>query len=318
VAADERGGADEVRVLGGDDGTHVRVGQHPARDLDRPWRVVGRVDRRRVGDERQRSAQHVDPHVVARLPGGGEVDLHPLEHGGHAAPVPSLRVVGFGRAGSAVHRSLAAAGWQVRPALHRDDDPAGAARDVDLLVLAVPDAAIAGVAARVEPSASAVVAHLSGALPLDVLAPHVRRGSLHPLVSIPDAGVDLRGRWFGVAGDDLVRRAVADLGGRPVEVADADRAAYHAAAAVASNHLVALLGQVERIAAAARVPLDAYLDLVRGTVDNVARLGPAGALTGPVARGDWVTVDRHLGAIPDAERPAYRAMADLAARLVDR
>jgi predicted short-subunit dehydrogenase-like oxidoreductase (DUF2520 family) len=100
-------------------------------------------------------------------------------------------------------------------------------------------------------------------------------------------------------------------------VADADRAAYHAAAAIASNHLVALLGQVERVAASAGVPLEAYLDLVRVTLDNVAELGPAAALTGPVARGDWDTVERHRAALDPAELAAYDAMVAAARRLVD-
>ena len=110
-------------------------------------------------------------------------------------------------------------------------------------------------------------------------------------------------------------RVVAALGGKAFEVGDGDRAAYHAAACIASNHLVALLAQVQRVGALAGVPLDAYLDLVRTTVDNVARLGPEAALTGPVARGDWETVAHHLAALPEDERPGYEALADLAARL---
>jgi predicted short-subunit dehydrogenase-like oxidoreductase (DUF2520 family) len=230
--------------------------------------------------------------------------------------LPLLRVVGPGRAGTALSRSLAASGWDVAEPRGRGDDLADAAQGADLLVIATPDAAVAGAAAAVRPSASAVVAHLSGALPLDVLGQHVRRASLHPLVAIPDGEVDLRGRWFAVTGDPIARRAVDDLGGRAVDVADDDRAAYHAAAAVASNHLVALLGQVERIAATAGVPLEAYLDLVRGTVDNVERLGPVLALTGPVARGDWDTVQRHMDNISADERVAYRTMVELARRLV--
>jgi predicted short-subunit dehydrogenase-like oxidoreductase (DUF2520 family) len=72
------------------------------------------------------------------------------------------------------------------------------------------------------------------------------------------------------------------------------------------------------VAAAAGVPFDACLDLVRGTVDNVERLGPRDALTGPVARGDWDTVARHLAALDPSEREAYAALASAAARLVDR
>jgi predicted short-subunit dehydrogenase-like oxidoreductase (DUF2520 family) len=165
-----------------------------------------------------------------------------------------------------------------------------------------------------------VVAHLAGSLGLDVLAPHPRRAALHPLVSLPDAdrGADrLSGAWFAVAGDPLVQRAASDLGGRWFEVADHDRAAYHAAAAVASNHLVALMGQVERIAAGIGVPGEAYLLLAAASLQNVAELGAASALTGPVARGDWDTVARHLAAIDPAERPAYLALAAEARRLVD-
>jgi predicted short-subunit dehydrogenase-like oxidoreductase (DUF2520 family) len=227
----------------------------------------------------------------------------------------TLRLIGPGRAGTSLARGLSAAGWDVLPPVHRGAEPAGAAQGVDLLVIATPDAAIAEVAAVVEPG-SAVVAHLAGSLTLDVLAPHARRASMHPLRSIPTPGTDLTGAWFAVSGDPLATVAVEALGGRPIEVGDAHRAAYHAAATIASNHLVALLGQVERVAATAGVPLAAYLDLVRGTVDNVERLGPAAALTGPVRRGDWDTVARHLAALPIDERSAYQALADAAAKLV--
>jgi predicted short-subunit dehydrogenase-like oxidoreductase (DUF2520 family) len=79
---------------------------------------------------------------------------------------------------------------------------------------------------------------------------------------------------------------------------------------------VALLGQVERVAPEG-VPLEAFLGLARGTIDNVAELGAAAALTGPVARGDWDTVERHLAAIPEDERPAYEAMVAQARKLVE-
>lgn len=230
-----------------------------------------------------------------------------------------VRVVGRGRAGGALERALVGAGWEAEPALGRGDDLTTAAAGVDLLVLAVPDPVIAEVAAAITPDPTTVVAHLAGALGLEVLAAHPRRAALHPLVALPDAAqgaANLRaGAWFAVAGDALVEQAVAALGGHPFTVADEDRTRYHAAAVIASNHLVALLGQVQRVAPPG-VPLEAYLDLVRGTVENVARLGPAAALTGPVARGDWATVERHLAALPAAERPGYEAMVDLARRLV--
>ncbi len=214
--------------------------------------------------------------------------------------------------------ALGRAGWDVA-LLGRDDDVAGAAAGVDLLLIATPDAAIAEVAAAVAPAEHTVVAHMAGSLGIDVLAPHTRRAAIHPLVSMPSTTVGAErlaaGAWFAVAGDPLAGRVVEDLGGRSVTVADADRAAYHAAACIASNHVVALLGQVERAAAGTGVPFQAYLDLARDTVANVSSLGPAGALTGPAARGDTATVARHLAALDPAERPAYQAMAELARRL---
>lgn len=234
---------------------------------------------------------------------------------------PSLRVIGPGRAGSSLATALRRVGWRVDELVRRGDPVDDVATGVDLLVLAVPDGSIAEVAARVSPVDTTVVAHLAGSLGLDVLEPHARRAALHPLVAMPNANVGaerlLGGGWFAIAGDDLVRRVVDDLGGRSFEVLDEHRAAYHAAAVIASNHLVALLGQAERVASIAGVPLDAYLDLVRATVDNVAELGPAAALTGPAARGDWRTIERHLDALPDDERDAYEVLVRLARRLVD-
>lgn len=229
---------------------------------------------------------------------------------------PAVRVIGPGRAGLSFARALEKAGWRVEGVLGRGDEVAAAAAGVDLCLITTPDRDIASVAASVAPAGGCVVAHAAGALGLDVLAPHRRRASIHPLRSLPTTTSDLFGAWFAVAGDDLAGRVVADLEGRLVPVADADRTTYHAAAVMASNHLVALLGVVERVAADAGVPLEAYLDLVRSTVDNVAVLGPAGALTGPVARGDLDTVARHLAAIPVSERPAYEALSAEAARLL--
>jgi predicted short-subunit dehydrogenase-like oxidoreductase (DUF2520 family) len=197
---------------------------------------------------------------------------------------------------------------------------AGAADGVDLLVIATPDAAVAEVAARVEPGAETVVAHLAGSLGLDVLEGHPRPASVHPLVALPDPDVGaerLRGAWFALAGDPFVRTVVDDLAGQWFTIADEDRAAYHASACIASNHLVALLGQAERVGAAAGVPREAFLDLVRATVENVARLGPARALTGPAARGDIETLARHRAALDPSEVEAYDAMVALARRLVE-
>jgi predicted short-subunit dehydrogenase-like oxidoreductase (DUF2520 family) len=235
--------------------------------------------------------------------------------------VPSLRVIGPGRAGGSLRAALAGVGWRDAGALGRSNDLSDAAQDVDLLVIATPDATVAQVAAEVRPRVGAAVCHLAGSLGLEVLAPHPRRAALHPLVAMPNAEVGaarLRsGAWFAIAGDPIVEQVVADLGGRSFRVADEHRSAYHAAAVIASNHLVALLGQAERVARLAGVPLEAYLDLVRMTVDNVAELGPAAALTGPAARGDWDTIHRHLAALPEDERETYEVMVRAARRLVD-
>jgi predicted short-subunit dehydrogenase-like oxidoreductase (DUF2520 family) len=212
-------------------------------------------------------------------------------------------------------RALAAAGWTIAPPLRHGDDVSNACHAVDLVVIATPDVNVGPVAATIDPVDTTVVAHLAGSLGLDVLEPHQRRASIHPLVSIPSGDTDLRERWFAVDGDPVAAQVVADLGGHAITVDDDRRSAYHAAACIASNHLVALLGQVERVAATAGVPLDAFLDLVRQTVDNVEAVGPRAALTGPVARGDWETVARHRDAIGPDERAAYDALAELASGL---
>lgn len=232
----------------------------------------------------------------------------------------SVRVIGHGRAGGSLALALGEAGWEVRAPLGRADDPVDAASDVDLVVIATPDAAVAEVAAAVRPNDDAVVAHLSGVLGLAPLAAHRRRAVVHPLVALPDlerGAQRLRGAWFGVSadGDLLALDVVAALEGRPIAVAEEHWVRYHAAAVIAANHLVALLGQVERVAASVGVPLQAFLDLAQGSLDDVAALGPATALTGPVRRGDHATVARHLAALPPEERPGYEALAAEAARL---
>jgi len=233
---------------------------------------------------------------------------------------PPVRVVGGGRAGSSLALALRGVGWPVE-VIGRDGDVVGAAHGVDLLVLAVPDGAIASVARTVSPVASTVVAHLAGSLGLDVLAPHARTAALHPLVALPNTDVGAArlaaGAWFALAGDPIVARVVDALGGSSFTVADDDRAAYHAAAVIASNHLVALLDQVAAVAPRG-VPFDAYLDLVRATVDNVSELGPVDALTGPAARGDDATIERHLAALAPEERALYELLAARCARMAGR
>ncbi len=233
--------------------------------------------------------------------------------------MPTIRIIGPGRAGRSLSGALSGAGWTVLPLLGRGDDVTGAAQGVDALVLAVPDDAIAQVATAVAPDPSTPVVHLAGSLGLEVLAPHPRRASLHPLVALPDPGTGAgrlgSGITFAVCGDPIASAMASALGGTAVHVPDDGRVLYHAAACVAANHLVALLGQVERIAAAVGLPLEAFLPLARGAVEDAGELGPRKAVTGPAARGDWRTLARHLEALPESERAAYRAGVGLALQL---
>lgn len=253
-------------------------------------------------------------------------------------PTGALALVGPGRAGTSIAGALADRGWRVAAVAGRSVDapstvaasarlgaPAvavgDAARHADLVIIATPDAAISGAAVAVAPSVQpdALVIHLSGAHGLEALAAvPARVGALHPLQTFPsvDAGrARLAGSWCAVAGDPQTWALAMQLDLTPVEVADADRVRYHAAACIASNHLVALLDQVARVAP---VPLEAFLPLVRASVENVTALGPVAALTGPVARGDVETVRGHLEVLSGADREAYLGMARLARRLSGR
>ncbi len=228
-------------------------------------------------------------------------------------------MLGPGRAGLSFLGALERVGWVAELPLGRGADLSRAAHGVDLLVIATPDRFIAEAAAAVESVDSTVVMHLAGSFGLGPLEGHARAAALHPLVSLPDPSVGAArlaaGAWFAVTGDPLARTIVEQLGGHSVEVADEDRTLYHAAACIAANHLVALMGQVERVAHEVGVPLEAYLDLARATLENVTALGPRAALTGPAARGDESTIARHLDALEASERPAYSALAEQARRL---
>jgi predicted short-subunit dehydrogenase-like oxidoreductase (DUF2520 family) len=170
----------------------------------------------------------------------------------------------------------------------------------------VPDGEIANAAAAVERgragSDSPLVGHCSGATTLEVLAPH-DAFSLHPLMTVPvDGPSQLAGASAAIAGSTPRARGVAHqlalhLGLTPIDVADEDRAAYHAAASIASNFLITLEAAAERLAADAGVERAALVPLVRATVENWASLGAERALTGPIARGDAETVSRQRQAI---------------------
>ena len=238
----------------------------------------------------------------------GELDRPPP-----APPLPTARcaIVGRGRMGTALAAALREAG-------HPVDGPLGRgapAADADLVLLCVPDAEIASAAAVV--AAGPLVGHCSGSLGLEVLGER-ERFSLHPLMTVTARGAQFAGSGCAVAGStERAERAAVDLaqslGMRPVRVDDADRAAYHAAASIASNYLVTLEAAAERLAATAGLEREHLLGLVRATVDNWAQLGPEEALTGPLVRGDEDTVARQRAAV--AERtPELLEMFDAMAR----
>jgi len=202
----------------------------------------------------------------------------------------------------------------------------------DVVIVAVPDDALAGVAREIAPAVrrGAVVVHTSGALTSAALAPVRRAGaraaSLHPLMTMPTAEAGVRalpGTFFFFEGDPgtgpVLRALVAALGGIAVPVARRGKTLYHAAAVIACNDLVALLDTAFRLFGKAGIPerkaRAALAPLVRRTLENVLALGPVRALTGPVARGDAGTVRRHLAALGGADRALYRLLGRATLRL---
>ncbi len=258
----------------------------------------------------------------------------------------TVALIGPGRAGTTLALGLVEHGWTVVGVAGRAPDApsttsaaacltsrtalvSDAARGAALVIIATPDRAIPQVLLAAEPAIEpgALVIHLAGSIGLGVFEPLLARrtgvhvGAMHPLQTFPSTTVGLErlaGAWAAVAGDPAVADLARSLGLRPFELEDRDRGRYHAAAVVASNHLVALLGQVERLGAGCGVPFEAFAPLVFGSVQNAFSIGPAAALTGPVARGDLATVEQHLRDLDPAERDAYRTLAREAARLTGR
>jgi len=203
-----------------------------------------------------------------------------------------------------------------------------------IVLVAVPDDRIAEVAQSLARAGQAppgcVALHLSGALSTDALAPlHAAGypvGSLHPLQAVADpwsGGDRLIGSAFAIAGEPPAmaagRRLIYALQGRALVVPPTLRPHYHAAAVFASNYLVALVAAAARLLGYAGVgegdALPALLPLIRGTLDNLEHLGPAAALTGPIARGDVDTVRLHLARLSPDDRALYCALGREALRL---
>jgi len=225
--------------------------------------------------------------------------------------LPTVAIVGAGRLGTALAAALHGAGATVEGPLGRDDGFGSA----EVVLHCVPDAAIADAAARVP--AGRLVGHCSGATTLAPLAPH-EAFSLHPLMTVSGGEARFEGAGCAIAGTtararETARALAAGLGMLPFEVADDDRALYHAAASAASNFVVTLAGVAETLAARAGVPRARLAPLARAAVEHWAASGAAAALTGPIARGDADTVHRQRAAVaeraPDA-LPLWDALAD--------
>jgi len=249
-----------------------------------------------------------------------ERDL-PADAAAHAAALPPLAVIGAGRVGSSIAAAARRAGAAV--SLAGREDALEACRRAEVALLCVPDDAIATAAQAIAPAVPPLrlVGHVSGASTLDAVAGAGAPGSfsLHPLQTVPDGHADFTGAPCAIAGSDAaateLARALAELlGMRPFEVPEDHRAAYHAAASIASNFLVALEESAASLLDSIGLEQARELlsPLVLRSAANWSESGAA-ALTGPIARGDEATVARHLEALrataPELE-PLYTALAE--------
>ena len=215
--------------------------------------------------------------------------------------VGSVNVSGRGRVGSALSARLRERGVELRDG------------SAELILLCVPDRAIAELAAGIEPGSW--VAHVSGATALAALDPHTRRFSLHPLQTFTlDRGPEqIDGAWAAVTAETdearrLARELATTLGLKPFDLDDDARLLYHAGAAIASNYLVTLYRSASRLFEDAGAPPEALVPLMTRTIENGFQL------PGPIARGDWSVVEAHIAALHEARpeiEPMYRALAEV-------
>jgi predicted short-subunit dehydrogenase-like oxidoreductase (DUF2520 family) len=247
-----------------------------------------------------------------------ELEREPIDN-----PHAALAVIGAGRLGRAVAGTAEAVGLDV--ALARRGEVEAACRNAEAALLCVPDSSIGEACDALAGSIPPLrfVGHTSGATGLEALTAATDGGAetfvLHPLQTIPDGDAQLTGASCAVSGSTpealaFAKSLAASLGLEPFELADADRAAYHAAASIASNFLVTLEESAAGLLAEAGVEdgRELLTPLVLRSAANWAERGPD-ALTGPIARGDEATVERHLAVI--AERspdllPLYEALAE--------
>jgi len=258
-----------------------------------------------------------------------------------------LVLVGPGRLGLAVARLLVDAGHDLRAVISRDAERAASAarfagaagagsvdlaraREGEVVLIALPDDQIGAMAARLRReghlAAGTILVHFSGIHPASLLlgeeGPLLHALAVHPLQSFADAVMGVRqlpGSPCSVEGEEtllpLGEALVRDIGGVPFRLDAEKKPLYHAAAAVASNYLVALTAAAGEIMAACGFGEEEAFrllsPLLRGTGKNLAALGPRLALTGPIARGDHQTVRKHLRALaplPGDLGEIYRVM----------
>ncbi len=265
-------------------------------------------------------------------------------------------IIGAGRLGTALGRSLAEAGMKVKAVADGTPAAAGkalraigcgfatsnnvrAARAGRVLFLCVPDSAIAGVAEELAASDidwhGRLAFHCSGLLSSRVLGPLRRLGartaSSHPAQSFPAKGAKqfpFRGIQVGVEGQaqalDWLQPVLRRMGAEPFRLRPQDKALYHAACSLASNHIVALLdiarGLLRDAGFSKNKALAILLPLAEGTLQHVNKVGTEAALTGPIVRGDITTVKRHLDVLrrKPRVRGVYKALGLLALSLAEK
>jgi predicted short-subunit dehydrogenase-like oxidoreductase (DUF2520 family) len=265
---------------------------------------------------------------------------------GAETDLPAVGLAGAGKVGLVLAGALRRAGHRIAavwdshepaqdraeqsfPSIQRVGIASDLALHAGLVIVAVPDDVLGDVienlAAGPEPWQGVTVVHVSGRYGSQVLQPLADRGAvtgaMHPAMAFAgDVTTELErlsGACFAVtAGPEdspRIRRMVRRMGGKPIEVAEADRGLYHAALAHGSNHLVTLVVQATRMLEAAGVgsPAEVLGPPLRAALENALSRGADGA-TGPVVRGDLGTVDAHLRALENAlpaALPTYRAMS---------
>ncbi len=247
------------------------------------------------------------------------------------AALSPVAIYGMGRFGNALAGALRAAGNPPARTGGRDPGPAALLQKLKpgtIIMLSVRDDAVAQVAAEFAglPGCKRFAfVHACGAWGPELLQPlakaGAKTGAFHILQSFPPQGsaggaARVAGSWCCLAGPKpllaKLRSLALALHTKPLELPDSARPAYHAAAVLASNALVAILAQSRDLLLDAGLDPEAagsmLIPLVTGTLQNVNELGPEKALTGPVARGDYMTLRRHLKAMNRSQALAYRKL----------